>query len=446
MLYLLSSHGALAQNIGPRRQAAIDQWPAVRPIDKSQLVRQGFRVLEGKHITLVTDLPSSVVVDELPTVVDAAVPLLAERFQVDDRRVRDWHVLAMLIGHREKFDAAGLMPRGNEEFPNGLSIGYELWVNDQSSDYYRRHLLVHEVVHSFMATQLGACGPAWYMEGMAELLGTHRWDSQTGKLEIGVMPTDRNAVPMWGRTKLVRDAIDEHRMLPIVSVLKIDNSKPMGVESYAWVWSLAKFLDAHPRYSERFRRLQSHTLDPEFDQRFFKTYAADWSDLETEWRVFTAGLDYNYDVAREAIEFPQNRSQLQSLDTPSRVQVAADRGWQATNLVLEAGRTYELKAGGRFVIGAEPDGTPWTCEPGGITLSYHAGQPLGKLLAVVDPRPIGDGSASATSAFVTPTPVGLSGQLAPSQSGVLYLRLNDSPGELGDNHGDATVSIRRLPR
>ena len=55
-----------------------------------------------------------------------------------------------------------------------------------------------------MYTLLGAVGPGWYMEGMAELLGTHRW--QEGQLQLRVIPDHRQEVPMWGRIKLVRDA------------------------------------------------------------------------------------------------------------------------------------------------------------------------------------------------------------------------------------------------
>ncbi len=226
-----------AQTAIARRDTAIAQWGPPRSIDKARLVRGGFRVLDGRHITLVTDLPSTTAVDELPQVVDAAVPLLAARFGIDARQVRDWRVLAMVISDREKFAAAGLMPTGNEAFPDGLSLGYEVWVADQPSDYYRRHLLLHEVVHSFMATQLGSCGPGWYMEGMAELLGTHAWDPRTQKLAVGVMPGGRDAYPMWGRTKLVRDAVADGRLLPIASVMRIDNRQALEVESYAWVWA-----------------------------------------------------------------------------------------------------------------------------------------------------------------------------------------------------------------
>ena len=55
-------------------------------------------------------------------------------------------------------------------------MGREFWLFDQPTDYYVRHLLLHEGTHVFMVSFLGGCGPGWYMEGTAELLGTHRLD------------------------------------------------------------------------------------------------------------------------------------------------------------------------------------------------------------------------------------------------------------------------------
>lgn len=442
---------ANAQTSSALRRRAIAQWGPPRAIDKSKLARQGFRVLDGRHATVVTDLPSTAQVDQLPQLIDAAVPLLAERFILNDDRIDDWRVLAMVLADREKFAAAGLMPKDNEGFRDGLSIGYELWVADQPSDYYRRHLLLHELVHSFMATQLGSCGPGWYMEGMAELLGTHRWDAAAKSLELGVMPVSREATPMWGRSKLINTAVTDSRLLPTAAVMQIDNRQVLDVESYAWVWAFAKFLDAHPRYRERFRDLQNRTVARDFNDRVRKIFDDDWSDLETEWRLFAATVTYNHDIEREAIDFPSVSSQgadaVRRLVTPARVKVSATRGWQCTGLVVEEGETYELKASGRFVVGAEPDGAPWPAEPGGITLDYHGGEPLGKLMAVVDDRPLAPvaGPRPATSAFLHPQPMGLKAQLAPDRTGVLFLRLNDSAGSLHDNRGDATVSLRRLP-
>ena len=67
----------------------------------------------------------------------------------------------------------------------------EFWLYDQPTAYYRRHLMLHEGTHVFMVSFLGGCGPGWYMEGTAELFGTHRLDEQSGQLTLRIMPRSR---------------------------------------------------------------------------------------------------------------------------------------------------------------------------------------------------------------------------------------------------------------
>jgi hypothetical protein len=411
------------------------QWPAPRALDADRLQRAGLRVIDGQHVKLVTDLPSSEAIDELPRVVDAAIDQWADYFRVSRKKLGDWKIQAYLIGKREPFDALGLMPVGHDQFPHGLSMGYEVWLHEQPSDYYRRHLLLHEMTHSFMSTLLGGCGPGWYMEGTAELLGTHDWDATTGKLTLGAMPANREATPMWGRVKAVRDAYADNRALGVPAVMKIDNRQILGEESYAWVWALAKFLDTHPRYRERFRELSDDVLSDEFNSLFRAAYRDDWDDLQLEWQRYIATLDYGYDVEREAFVFSPERALPAN---GAEVTVGANRGWQSTGYRVEAGQTYELNADGRFVIGHEPDGTPWPCEANGITLEYHAGRPLGMLLAAIDP---GGDSNARFAAFAKPIAVGLETKLVAPQSGVLWLRLNDSPSRLVENEGEVRVNI-----
>ena len=426
---------ALATTIAQAQSRPAAQWPAPRALDAQRLQRAGLRVIDGQHLRLVTDLPPSAAVDELPRVVDAAIDQWTEYFRVPRDKLAEWRVQAYLIGKRELFDALGLMPVGHDQFPHGLSMGYEVWLHEQPSDYYRRHLLLHEVTHSLMSTLLGGCGPGWYMEGVAEMLGTHDWDAAGGALKLGVMPASREAMPMWGRIKAVRDAVTDNRALGVPSVMQIDNRQILGDESYAWVWALAKWLDTHPRYRERFRALPSHVLRDDFNALLRKGFADDWDDLQLEWRYFIATLDYGYDIEREAFSFAAPRALPPS---GAEVAVPADRGWQSTGYSVEAGQTYELTADGRFVIGREPDGTPWPCEANGVTLEYHASRPLGMLLAAIDP---GGGSSERLAAFIAPIPVGSRARLVASRSGVLWMRVNDSPARLRENEGEVRVRI-----
>lgn len=407
------------------------EWPEPRPLDASRLAAAGLRVVEAGNATLVTDLPASNEVDELPELIALAAPQWAERFDISRSAARQWRLRVYLVEDEARFRALGLWPEKSPDFLHGLSLGYEVWVRQQSSDYYRRHLLLHEATHSFMATKLGSCGPGWYMEGMAELCGTHAWDDEKNELTLASPPATRDAAPDWGRVRLVRDAADAGRLLPIDAVRKIDNRRLLATEEYAWVWALASFLDGHPGYRERFRKLPKWVNEADFEQRFDRLFRRDRRRLDQEWRLYAATLHYGHDLPREAIAFRDG----QSLTPGQRrtATIAADHGWQSTGVAVAAGQAVRITATGQYVIAHEPDGAPWPCEPGGVTLAYQAGRPLGELLATVD---------AGRGAFVSPKAVGLSGEFTPDAAGTLYLRVNDAPNSLAENEGELRATLR----
>ena len=49
----------------------------------------------------------------------------------------------------------------------------------------------------------------------------------------------------------------------------------------------------------------------------------------------------------------------------------------------------------------------------------------------------------STSALLRPTVIGLGATIIPAESGTLFLKINDSPGELHDNAGQLKVEVRR---
>ena len=411
------------------------------PIDDARPQSNGIRKLASRHLVLYTDLPSSPEIDRLPEIFDQAVPQWAEYFGVDESKTASWKARAFLIGDRRRFDALGLMPLGNDKFINGISIGSDLWLYDQPTDYYQRHLLLHEGTHVFMTSFLGGCGPGWYMEGTAELMATHRLDD-SGRLTLRFMPPDRSEVPMLGRIKLIRDAVAKGRSLSFTEVLQIDNREQLGNEAYAWCWAAAKFLDTHPRYRGRFQRLKKHVRDPEFNQIVHKEFDRDWSDLIAEWPAFVATLDYGYDFERMAIKFRQGTRLTSS---PRSVTIAADRGWQTSGVRLDAGKSYRVTASGRYeIVAGEIDGVAetWPCEPGGVTIEYHDGKPLGMLLGAIVSRTADASSARATLA--DEFAIGLNATIAPAADGTLYLRVNESASQLADNRGELAVTIEAV--
>jgi hypothetical protein len=423
-------------------------WPqqsraeTVQPIDEARAESAGIRKLTSKHLVLYTDAPNSPAVDRLPEDFDKAVPRWAAYFSIDPAKTDNWQPRAFLVADGRRFAALGLLPPGHEEFENGISIDSQIWLREQPTDYYRRHLLLHEGTHAFMTAFLRGCGPGWYMEGTAELLGTHRIDPQTGELTLGVMPRSRDEVPMLGRVKLIHDAIADHRTLTFPAVMALEGRKQLGNEAYAWCWAAAKFLDSHPRYRDRFRQLRTIVQDENFNDIVRQKYAKDWADLNAEWQAYIATLDYGFDFERMAINFETGKPLGGHAHTKT---IVADHGWQSSGARLEAGKSYDITAAGRYQIAEEQrDGVtiPWSCEPGGVTIDYHDGRPLGILLGAIDSR---DKSATgAGPTFANPTVIGLRATLKPTVSGTLYLRVNDSASKLDDNRGRVSVKIEAV--
>ena len=407
--------------------------PPAREIDVRRAEAAGLRVIDGRYLRLVTDLPSSDAVDDLPAVFDAAVPLWAAYFGVKESQLARSRWTAFLIDDRERFAALDLLPADNPNFVNGYARDYELWLVEQPSDYYRRHLLLHEGTHGFMQTQLGGAGPGWYMEGMAELLGTHEW--RNGRLRLNVIPPNRESVPMWGRVKIIREAFAAKKVWPMEAVLAVDNTRALSTEHYAWTWALAALLDGHPAYQQRFRELKTIVAADDFNDRFRKAFAKDWPELVAEWNAYVAQLDYGYDMQRMAIVHrPPN---MASRPGRGALTINANRGWQATGWILMGGHSYQFTASGRFQIATDPDGTPWPCEPGGVIIEYHDGRPLGMLLGALRPTDGGPGN------FATPVSIGVGATLRPDEDSFLYLRVNDNPAKLADNAGELTIRIER---
>lgn len=415
------------------RPAAQDDAQPEMSIDDTKAAVAGIRKLTGKHLTLYTDVLPGPDVDDLTDAFDRAVPQWCRYFELDPARAADWQITGFLMNNRTRFVGAGMLPADLPPFPNGDQRGKYLWLYDQPEGYYRRHLLLHEGTHAFMSQILGAMGPPWYAEGMAEMLGTHRW--QDGVLTLGYVPHDKSETPGWGRVKIIKDEIAAGRGMMPAAILDYGPQAHQQNEPYGWCWGLATFLDSHPRYQDRFRQLRHTVGDPDLTARFKQQLQADWPDLNEEWQLFVMNLEYGYDVGRAALV----RKTAQPLPAEgTTAAIAADRGWQSAGIRLETGSKYRLEASGRYQVGKTSD--VWWCEPGGVTLHYYQGRPLGLLLAAVrdDTQPL-----KGLTPLANPEPVGLETTLTVPEAGTLYLRINESAAQLSDNAGQIEVRIRR---
>jgi hypothetical protein len=286
-----------------------------------------------------------------------------------------------------------------------------------------------------MKLLLGDAGPPWYMEGMAELLATHHWEG--GALTVGVFPRSREATPMWGRIKIVQDDYAASRGMTLPLIFDMGPQAHLQLEPYGWSWAAAAFFDGRPGTRDEFRRLRENVrlVEPEFSNRLRESLGDEWLRCVEDWQLFVANVEYGYDLARESVV---HKAGVAIPASGAAATIAADRGWQSSGLLLKAGQTYRVTASGRYVIALQP--RPWECEPNGVTLRYHRGAPLGTLLGAVRPEAVAE---EQLSALLRPGVIGTDRTIRTPATGVLYLRINDSPAELSDNAG--TLDVRVMP-
>jgi hypothetical protein len=406
---------------------------AALAVDDARAATAGIRKIPGKRLTLYTDV-SGAEIERLPAIFEQAFTQWCRYFGVDEESIADWHVTGVLMTNKASFAAAGLLPDELPPFEHGYSEphGKTFWLLEQPSDFQRRELLLHEGTHCFMFSILKGGGPPWYKEGLAEYLGTHRW--QDDRLTLGYAPRSREESPGWGRVRTIQDAVAQRRALRLGAVVELPPTAHREAEPYAWCWAAATLLDRHPRYQKRFRQLIADVRRNDFSQRFYRLFEPDWQELCEEWQLMVANMEYGYDVPRSAVDFTPGKA----LHRRTEITVAADRGWQNSGLRLEAGLAYRLTAAGRYQVAKTSK--VWWCEPGGVSIRYYKGRPLGILLASVRPDHPTPGS---TSALLHSTAVGLGTTIVPAQTGTLFLKINDSPGELDDNAGELKVEVRR---
>jgi hypothetical protein len=403
------------------------------PLDAS--LPAGVRWLKGEHIDLLTDLPADLEVEELPKVFDLAVEAWGEYFQAPPEKTKGFRATACLMKTPDDFRPAGLFPGDLPKFREGFHRGLDIWLYEQPTTYYRRHLLLHEGVHAFSRSVMGGAGPAWYREGVAEFLATHRWDGVD--LISGYMPKRGNELPGWGRLHTMKREFTEGRGLMLGDILAFEEKVFLEDVPYAWSWGAVAFLNNHPVYRTSFRRMTERVSDESvlFSRMLYQTWLTDLREIDEEWQLFVAASEYGYDFIRNAVSYREGKPLGQE---PGEFELDVAKGWQSSGFRLEKGESYLLKAQGMFQIAKSKQ--PWISGANGVTLRYYEGLPLGQLVGNVRTDAPGEGM----SQLVEPIPVGSNRVLKPVESGTLYLRVNDVPSELVDNEGSLKIRVERL--
>lgn len=402
----------------------------------ARATRAGLRLLEGEHLTLITDRPvrEGDGVADLPRHFDAAFAAWCRHYRMDPAACRDWRAIGCLVVDVERFRAAGLLPPEIPAFTNGFCAGDRFWMMDQSNPAYRRHLLLHEGVHAFTLALRGLDTQPWYTEGIAEFLATHRLEAGgDGPRFIATpMPRDAADVEQLGRIEGIRAARAAGTLASLRQVLATPAMGHHELTAYASSWAAVAMLALHPRYAETFARIEREGLDADFTSRLVHARGWDEAAASRDFDAFTDDIDYGYDFSRSAIDWsPGTR-----LVGPTTVNVAADRGWQNGGLAVEKGRRYSLQVAGRVTVGRAAAGQ-LESEPDGISIEWYRGRPIGRLLAAqwVEPD---DGSRPR---FVV-VAEGRAAEFTAVADGPVFFKVNESPGALADNRDAVTVNVR----
>lgn len=412
-------------------------------LDAQKLKTAGLRVLKGTHVTIVTDLPTSNSVERLPAAVDEAYPQVCRFFDV--KPDESWCVTVFLMKSNLPFIQADCLPEILPAFQNGFSFNYDCWVYEQPSEYYREHLVIHEMIHSFSTTTLGNAGPNWFAEGLAELLGMHRQNESP--IQLGWMPTDKKEVPFCGRIREIHDAAARGEARSFEEALHPSQADYGSNAIYYWSWALAWFLENNPDTHDAFHAmiplLEKEMTYDEFTETFLKSLGDKRSKIEKQWLMFVADLEYGYVLGPSLFETSTGKA----LEEKTVQKIHADRNWQNTGIHVRKGDKIRIRSKGRFEL-YQSENETFESEPNGITIRYVSDAPLGVLQAVIltDTEEITSEIMNdrQTGTFYAPILAGTRCVITVPFDGTLLLRLNDLSTNREKNRGEALVELTPL--
>ncbi len=423
-LWLATEQHAAAQDVDSRSNA-IKQW-------------------SSGQWTFVTDLPVDDDVKAWPNVLDQALLQWCKKWNIPIDTAKQWPLTIHWIGDRKIFEQAGLLD-GTPPFDDGFQLQDKIFFREQPSVYYRRHLLLHEATHWVMYRAFGGAGSPWFMEGMAEVEGTH--ELKQGQLQLAIIPADPLAVPHWGRFKRLRASVEDGKTPSMKQILRFGNQREDRMDRYVWSWAACVFFRNHPRYSQSLLLAASPPLDysDSLSKRLESSLQNQWDYVEADWSLFAQDFDFGYDPTRYIFD-TQSLLGSQPVIQPGTQPILVDSSlcWQGrAGEEVKKGMPLRIRANGQFVIANNlansKTNTPWRCTPEGITIRYHQHLPLGKLLACFIPNPQSTKPNESRSAIVFP--VGQQTEFTPPTDGWLLFKINEPVADLVDNAGSLTVEI-----
>lgn len=430
-----------ARPVAPQRFRLPDDRPK---LNAEELLSHGLRIVESRHLILVTDLPQESVA-ELPRLADALFANLELRLGKLPPNIAgtEFQVTGFLMDARDRFKQAGVLPPEEFTIRHGRHLGYQFWINNQPADYYRRHLLLHEFVHCFMMCEYGMndIPPLWYTEGVAEYFATHRLQTDVTKSEFGILPASGEGFEGWHRIAEVRRHFNQEPsatgeladIISLQTVMHPPETTFMEDSHYAHAWALVWLINHHPELQPEFAALATCRTQQQFNDAMAKIPAQTLQQMKQIWPLYLDGLT---EAEISNVRFPSLKevSSQQSPGTntlPQEFSMDPGQQWASTGIELTAGQNIMIECKGQFVV--KQTTKPWISEPNGITVDYVRGRPLGEAIAaIVSP----DGTKTTRH-----IPIGASRILQSPIDGILWLQINDGWANRADNEGKVSIFI-----
>jgi hypothetical protein len=262
----------------------------------------------------------------------------------------------------------------------------------------------HEAVHAYCNHAFGGTGPVWYAEGMAEV-GNYWVEGDKGVSAPQPVLNYLKRTPTKSLDAIVNNPLE---------------TTGDSWQNYAWRWALCHLLGHSENYSRRFKPLGLQLLNRARTD-FWQVYGSQAEEIEFEYRLFLETIVSGYRVDLCSWDWKTRFSPAVGSRNLACT-IRADRGWQASRLLVSEGTEYEFAADGEWSLGedapkvtADGDDTDNGRLVGVILTDYQLSEPF---------------DLSVAGSFTAPA------------DGRLYLRCRDGWGSIADNSGSLSVRLK----
>ena len=365
------------------------------------------REIRSRHFLLTTDISdrqARILLDKLETM----VTLLSAYFGREPTAL----VQGFVVRDLDQWPAGVLVePEGVAKIQEQAGICFNRSLGDQREAIIYccddHGVVQHEATHAYAGLAFGSAGPTWLAEGVAEMGQYWKVDERAVDINPGVMQYLKEASPKRTLTEIA-----------------VPGRTDSGTwRDYAWRWALCHLLANNPNYSDRFKPLAIALMSGEENVSFESVYGPVAKEISFEYDLFLQTLDNGYRADLCAWQWGRKFALL-SGEKRAKTTVIAQRGWQASNVRVKAGETYEIAAVGKWKI---TGGTETTAD------GDDGGR--GKLLGVI----------FYDYKLTEPIELGSRATFTAERDGDLFLRCRDEWNRLADNSGELTVHMRLAP-